>query len=538
MTVVKSPVRVAPSHRKSEYHAKDVMPKAILEFSKTLPELIDAYFRWADEEGGYLHESQHLLGNLTSQTSSDGAFAVIKQAILRQFPMNTKTELKRLVTFAKDFYSQRGTPDSYKFLFKSLFDTTVAIGYPGDYVFKTSDGSWVQNTMIKLLFVDGILDYRGLRFVGLTSGASALVSEITVHAEGRELLAHAAIIDINGEFIVDELVESISPTAGRIVTRAIGSVGSVTIDEPGRGYKDDVYIPLLSSGDGSGFSAKIRAVDDTGKILAVDISAPGSNFIYEPPVLNMDHPNIIANVNDYVQAKVSLDIVANYVEVGRYKSGSSAPSSIYSVLHDGSYYQNYSYTLKTNIPLSMFEGPVKDLLHPAGTRMFAQTSLDTSAGDFDNLDGAIVYRNHHPEDAAYNNEYSGSTRKFLDYTLASRSTAGTYIRSFVNSYWLFIDTYILTNETLFDSYAQILIDGIVDISVEGLTDHSHNRGPRYINYVYEYLDTMLDDIDDDVLGIGPVYGLTAATPYNHNTLQLMSVINSLTPTIKYNSVKY
>lgn len=508
MSVVKSTARVIPSSAKVSNHAKNVMPKAILEFSNGLPALIDAYYRFADQEGEFLGESKRMLDNISMQNSSDAAFKVIKESLLRQFPNDSKTHLRELAKFGKEFYSQRGSSDSFKFLFKALFQTNVDIDYPGDYVLKPSSGIWTQGTFIKLLFVDKLTDYQGLRFIGQSSGASASIMEMNVYAEGATLLANAAINDISGEFEIDEIVESTNQRGERIVTRTIGTCAHVEIVDPGAGYKEGTYIPLLTQGDGIGFSAKIKTVGDIGQILTIDIGSTGTGFIYEPPTLDMLHSTLVANGN-FKEAIVNVKLVANFVEPGRYRIAKSAPSSIYAKLQDGNYYQNYSYALRTTIPLTSFEAPVKNLVHPAGTKMFAQPTFETGTGDYSNLSGGIIYRLSHPDDINYNDREKWSTQKFLDYNITSRDymyaldlTAHQAHVIFIENYFELVDIDQITN-------ARILIDTLapLDISSDSTSDvfpelFSSYRAFDVFSFAFDDVEIAIEDGHDLIHAYG------------------------------------
>ena len=53
---------------------------------------------------------------------------------------------------SKQSFISKGTEESYKFLFKILYNLDAQITYPWDSVLKTSDGKWQQDTSIFILF--------------------------------------------------------------------------------------------------------------------------------------------------------------------------------------------------------------------------------------------------------------------------------------------------------------------------------------------------------------------------------------------------
>lgn len=63
---------------------------------------------------------------------------------------NTEIDLVKVIKKIKQFYSKKGTEDSFRFLFRVMFDTEITFSYPREKILYLSKGQWEENTIIKI----------------------------------------------------------------------------------------------------------------------------------------------------------------------------------------------------------------------------------------------------------------------------------------------------------------------------------------------------------------------------------------------------
>jgi len=81
---------------------------------------------------------------------------------------------------------------------------------------------------------------------------------------------------------------------------------------------------------------------------------------------------------------------------GYYKTSKGFVSNI-SKLHDGDYYQEYSYDIISRIPIDKYSDMFKKVMHTAGTRFFGSVLVDTLANNYISLaDSEIIVSNTSP----------------------------------------------------------------------------------------------------------------------------------------------
>ncbi len=415
MAVVKARAKIAGEDRRASVASDLLVPVHIRELSSGIFDVIRAYYKWADLPGNFQSDAKRLLEYTDRSISPDEYVSFIKDMFLRQFPNQSTSEIRYLLQFANDFYAKRGTVEAYKFLFKAIYNDDVELIYPSKYLLKSSDAVWVKNTILKCLGTDpDIINVVGRRLWGVESGASALIKKVIFYAIGTDLVAEMTVASVNGEFAIDEILET-RDAQPQIKSRIFAQIGSYSINNPGRGYRAGAILPTVG-GDGSGLSVTIGEVDDRGAILTVNIVSSGIGYVYSIPTVDMNNPNLFDGnlpLEDRIVANITFNNSTAYTTPGEFEILRSAPSNIFR-LHDGDYYQDFSYVLKTNVPLVTFEEPVIALLHPAGTSMFAQPSIVCDASNALNNTGSFLYQYSRPDGVNYKNPAAKSGRKYFD----------------------------------------------------------------------------------------------------------------------------
>lgn len=375
------------SHKDSSINAGQFIPAGVRESAKDLELILEAYYKWTEEEGQFNHEAKALVDAFDYRKAPDNYLPHFKETLLRLFPNTNKAVLRHLLKFSKIFYKNRGTPESYEFLFKAVWGADVKLSYPSDNILKTSNGVWEQRILMKLDTSVLKVNLKNMTLVGTTSKSRALVSDIkSVTDTTTELILES----ISADFLPNETVTVYTDNLlldkiGK--TRIVATLGAYQIINPGKGYKAGSIISLVDdeSSDGTNFSAEIFSVNSTsGEIVSLIITNPGQDYLYHLPTLNLTDAFLYDTKftkNIRKTAEITLNFTANYTEPGRYIALKSALSNEFK-LHDGDYYQDYSYVLETKLEKEIIYKPVMEILHPAGTKMFYKRLFNEYAENY------------------------------------------------------------------------------------------------------------------------------------------------------------
>ena len=161
-----------------------------------------------------------------------------------------------------------------------------------------------------------------------------------------------------------------------------GEINTVEITAFGDGYDAKPVATILntgyfsdvttanSSGTGNKGEDATLAVDDLGGgVTAITVNNPGTNFITSPTLS-------LAGAGDgTATATAALDAVK--AKTGYFSDTGGQPSSP-KKLQDNSYYQDFSYVLKTTDSINIWREDVNRLMHPAGYNLFGEVNIRTA----------------------------------------------------------------------------------------------------------------------------------------------------------------
>ena len=341
---------------------------------------IKAYYEWLEQEGnvGYLTSKLDTVWDV--DLNLDEFYSHFKNTYLDSFPeifavnaSGNKPNKKTLLKKIRDFYGNKGTESSYKFLFRVLYDSDLEFYYPKNDILKVSDGVWTEPRSIKTTVQNGtdlfgavngnIYQYSGVQLI-----ASAFVNSVVQYSFNGVPITEFFITDITGDF---------SPNASVVLSKdgkewtetAYPVIGEFFVELPGSGYRVGDAVTVTDS-KGTGFSAKIDQVGLAGGIKKIGLSNSGVNYTGDLVL------NIFSETGSRTAKVIGLrSAVTNYPG---YFTGNRGKMSSNKKIQDGHYYQDFSYELKSAVSLDTYFGVLKNIIHPTGMRMFGSILLNRS----------------------------------------------------------------------------------------------------------------------------------------------------------------
>lgn len=346
-------------------------------------------------------------------------------ALWKQFGVNVpRTSIpndRYFLKHIKEFYSAKGSEESYRMLFRHLYNTEIDFKYPKEQILIASDGKWVQDISVLVNVTSGnIFDIVDQTTMVSTSQQvfPVVANKVRLLEDGhyevfldkfqRDLIAVGSILTMNDVsatvvetvssvkvykpgtgFYVGQLftIPSYNGTNARIKVTKVGSNGeliNVQIIDFGTGYNSDFYTTVVSGSNPlviptGQFSSQTLGFTDSGFI--------SSNFYAETDYANGSYSGDIIR-EFYTQIDVPEGTVLDdtktatlYVSVGAirrypgfYSDSSGFLSDAY-YLQDGHYYQTNSYVISCVESIEKYRSVIKALLHPSGLKMFGNQIL-------------------------------------------------------------------------------------------------------------------------------------------------------------------
>ena len=213
---------------------------------------LKAYYEWMEQEGEVTFDSKGLPQYFDVDTTLNKFLDYYKNDFLAFFPEGSLVDERKLIKIARQLYQAKGTPASFEFLFRVLYDSDVNLFNTKDYIFKASDGKWVATRSLKLETTDfSWIGAKNYKVFGEDSKAYATVEDVFIDLENvRIVLSTIQGNFLAGEFIRsvdvhghDNLVNGVLPRA-----RIIGLLSSVEIDKKNRGIGYNPGDPVVFYG--------------------------------------------------------------------------------------------------------------------------------------------------------------------------------------------------------------------------------------------------------------------------------------------------
>ena len=134
--------------------ADDAAISAANTSAPTFTKLLKKYYEYLEQDNKTLNVSRNLYDYADVDTTRADLLQYFKSKFISSFPEQTELSTAKVIKAAKDFYAKKGTPDSFKFLFRTLYGQEVDVFYPKEEILKASDGKWKLPQALRLSFSD------------------------------------------------------------------------------------------------------------------------------------------------------------------------------------------------------------------------------------------------------------------------------------------------------------------------------------------------------------------------------------------------
>ena len=268
---------------------------------QTFVAFLQAYYEWMEQQNigsgkeGVIYGTQNLLNyqNVDFKEPGEQFNKFIDYYIndfLPNFPKDTLADKSKLVKIARRLYEVKGTPASYEFLFRALYNTDAQIFLTRDVVLRASDGKWYVTKSLRLATNDEqFLSIQNLRLFGLTTKSFATVERsVRVGNRIEVYISNIERLFISGEDVVvtDNNNRPLYFKDGKVVpegtsgstilqAKILGSISSVQVNSNRRGQ---LYKGRTSSytGDPVVFYGGLNDVNGLGATAYVNETTSGS----------------------------------------------------------------------------------------------------------------------------------------------------------------------------------------------------------------------------------------------------------------------
>lgn len=314
----------------------------------------------------------------------------LKDELSKNVPSFGNVPAEEFLKVAKQFYTARGSEDSFVFLIRAMFGKTVDLLYPGEKILKASDGVWVQEVSIYVNSTSDLTIVDGNRFLLKRSQGAQGPSLLSTKVKKITNSIYEIFIDKSYDTLIAsgdifEYVNGVDTIVGSVVDR----ITSVDVLNGGSSLFAGAAFIVPSVGlDPSDCIIRITAMDKVfpGSISKMDVLSSGNGFTAQTYVLLRNQSRSAIDVSSSLQNFLLIPgyqvgdayIKLNTYPIMRYRGFYSNTRGFLSddiKLQDGVFYQPGSYVLRLDEQLDAYKSAIMTLLHPDGMAVWGQFDL-------------------------------------------------------------------------------------------------------------------------------------------------------------------
>jgi len=328
---------------------------------------VKAYYEWMETTGQMTEQSKNLLNNQDIDLAAEEFLKYFKREILSQFPEDVLADKRLVYKKIKDLYRSKGSEESYKLLFRILYNEELDFYYPGQDILRASDGRWIQETSIRITKpFRGNPDLLAGEITGRSSSATAKIERVQqLTVDGVEVY-EIFVTNVSGTFLDAEEIDNTANTISGTIISKSGSLQNVIVTDGGSGHQQNDVLTITSASGTGGRGRVTRTAN--GVISTVAVTNAGSNFVRTDPLILNNTTRVASNATGAGLLSAPISYTGRYSDVKGFISWSNK-------LQDNRYFQEYSYVLRSSQVLNTYKEIVKNVVHPAGMRLFGDVLL-------------------------------------------------------------------------------------------------------------------------------------------------------------------
>jgi len=289
----------------------------------------------------------------------------VQQEIIEQ----VQEEPRVLITANADFIVGNASPTSWSLNeLVTQASANVSANNVGlvDSVIDDTD-----NNRVQLIIIDQDPDNSDWSTVSPIIGSTSLSTinppgVLSVNNYTQNILARAVVKTSNSTVVTAKRISlftefQVSDGTRDLIGKASGARAQVLSSNPDPASR--------VAGDNANVTATV--INETGSLSKITVVDSGFGYEQDETV------TISSDVRPFVgTGKVNLQKSGE--GLGRYVSADGFISDN-KFIHDGDYYQEYSYEVQSILPLSKYESVLKDIIHVAGTKLFGNIKATNTA---------------------------------------------------------------------------------------------------------------------------------------------------------------
>ena len=364
-----------------------LIPQQLLRDANALVEFLKEYYKFTNQQNGSSNVINNLLENRDLDLMVDSFVDLVYKEVGYGIAKRIEASKRNLYKHIGEFYRAKGSIESFKLLFRILFNTEIEIRLPKEQILIASDGRWSQqNSLFVNVSIGDGFDLYG-RSLTINIGDRNVLVEVNRVKRIRQTNNYEISITQKGRY-TNIPAGTLVYTEDGIEFEIINSLNLATQVYAGAGFEVGQIFDI-TDGTASGTKIKIASVDVNGSITKIDFLQFEPGYTSDFTVRLVPQADLLVGDPDVI---VSADPDADEITypnqaIYTFKNSTLAQYSgkyinnkgflsddIY--LQDNYFYQQYSYVIRSGQQFDSYSGIVKKTVHPSGMLMFGEFEIN------------------------------------------------------------------------------------------------------------------------------------------------------------------
>ena len=260
-------------------NVKNQFPAFYHDDAQTFMLFVKAYYEYMEQEGKLQYELNNVEGYKDIDLTLESYIEYFRKTVLPSIPIDVLADKRLLVKTIRDFYQSKGTIDSYRFLFRALYNEDIEVNYPADKMLIVSDGDFRLDRYLVISSNEQAYTFIGRTIQGLETLAEGFVEGVVRRSIGGRDLMQILISKVKGTFKHDENIKIKANASGSgFEPKVEVGISTITIKSKGAEYAPGDKVDLISSQTGDFGKGVVTSVENQAGIVIFSIDDGGSGY--------------------------------------------------------------------------------------------------------------------------------------------------------------------------------------------------------------------------------------------------------------------
>lgn len=227
---------------------------------------VKAYYEWMEQSNQAIGQARTLFETRDIDQTIDEFLVHFKDKYLASLPYLTTGDKRLLVKHIQDLYRTKGTKQSIELLLRLLYNVDATIHYPGDDVFKVSDGEWKVPRYIEVSPSSTNDRFIGKIILGTTSGATGFVERVVRKRVQGKFLDVLYVSATTGDFFYNERIVLKNDPRVEGSPKVLGSLTTLTVLNGGQEFAKGDLLEITGGSGRQGKALVTNISTETGRV--------------------------------------------------------------------------------------------------------------------------------------------------------------------------------------------------------------------------------------------------------------------------------